>query len=820
MIIANSLGTLVIFLVFAYVHFAIDTRKSTKKFVSCVFSDRFASWRAHRVILPEKLKATRNTSRVISPVNHKWFPTVTILTSNDFCVNWFGLVDNFNKRGSGFVLDGVIEFTLVITQFNPLSGSSYIPTPPSIAKKKAVSNIKNADQFCFQWAILSCLYPPKNNPCRVSNYHQYHTTLNFEDISFPVKVQDIPKFEKINPEISVNVISLDPENKGYCVEYLSPERYRNHHVNLLLLHDANTQHYVWIKNFSRLLGDRTNYNGASFVCNSCLNVFSSQRVLDSHIPNCFLHSPQQLVYPDPQNPEEFKLKFRDHDKEHPLNFYLVCDFESFLTPVDEDCDSDAKTHIIDEHCVSGFCCHRVTDLPQYQTPPTVYSGPDVMSKFYDHIISESETVSEILSHQIPLCPMSTDDFRRHRAATTCENCRKPFTYQNYKVRHHCHVTGQYLFPACNNCNLQLKPKRCQTAVDDKPAYFLPICIHNLKNYDSHFVIKFFQKRYTEKTTNKGHKVTYDDVKVIPLNGERFLQFQIANLKFIDSFQFLSASLEHLVELLLKAGKHNFQHTIKYLGDHDHVFAKGVFPYSYFTDRSKFDETCLPPIESFYNSLNDEPLSIDDYERAKRVWDINKMQTLKDYHDYYLTSDVLLLSDVFEHFRRDILQKHGLDCLYYPTLPSLAWSMALKHTQAELDLISDPEMYLMIENSIRGGISTISNRYSKSNNPLLEDFDPSEPTTYITYLDANNLYGSAQSEPLPVGDFKFLTSDEISNLDLVSIPEDSPTGYIIQCDLDYPPHLHDTHSDYPLAPEHRRKCSAPLRGICGARVGPP
>ena len=78
------------------------------------------------------------------------------------------------------------------------------------------------------------------------------------------------------------------------------------------------------------------------------------------------------------------------------------------------------------------------------------------------------------------------------------------------------------------------------------------------------------------------------------------------------------------------------------------------------------------------------------------------------------------------------------------------------------------MYLMIENSIRGGISTISNRYSKSNNPLLEDFDPSEPTTYITYLDANNLYGSAQSEPLPVGDFKFLTSDEIYNLDLVSI----------------------------------------------------
>lgn len=140
---------------------------------------------------------------------------------------------------------------------------------------------------------------------------------------------------------------------------------------------------MWIKNFSRLLAGRTKdtAGGVSFVCNSCLNVFSSQQVLDSHIPNCLLHSPQQLVDPDPEKPQEFKLKFRDHDKEHPLNFYLVCDFESFLTPVDEDSDPEAKTHVIDEHRVSGFCCHRVTDLLHYQTPPTVYSGPDVMSKF-------------------------------------------------------------------------------------------------------------------------------------------------------------------------------------------------------------------------------------------------------------------------------------------------------------------------------------------------------------------------------------------------------------------------------------------------------
>jgi len=187
-------------------------------------------------------------------------------------------VENFNARRSGFVFETVTDFVLVITQYRPLSGSSYIPTPPSIAKKKAVINVMNHDNRCFEWAILSCLYPLEDNPHRVTKYIQYENTLKFDGIAFPVQPKDIPKFEKQNPSISVNVVSLDPENKGFCIEYLSLERHRLHHVNLLLLSDSETSHYVWIKNFSRLVHDRTKHTGggASFVCNSCLNVFSSQ----------------------------------------------------------------------------------------------------------------------------------------------------------------------------------------------------------------------------------------------------------------------------------------------------------------------------------------------------------------------------------------------------------------------------------------------------------------------------------------------------------------------------------------------------------------
>ena len=269
-----------------------------------------------------------------------------------------------------------------------------------------------------------------------------------------MQTKDIPKFEKQNPTISVNVISPDDNANGFCVEYLSPEIGRQHHVNLLLFSDPDrdTSHYVHIRNFSRLVSSRTKCEGASFVCNSCLNVFSDQRVLDEHIPRCFMHHPQQVVYPDPNKPDECKLPFKDHHKEHPQKFYLVCDFECFLTPPEQDPNPNAKSHIVDEHMVSGFCCHRVTSLPQYQTPPTLYSGSDVMTHFYDHVMSENKTINEIMSEQVPLTPMSDIDCRRHRAAKTCQNCGCFFTRKNYKVYHHDHVTGEYLFPACNNCN--------------------------------------------------------------------------------------------------------------------------------------------------------------------------------------------------------------------------------------------------------------------------------------------------------------------------------------------------------------------------------
>ena len=178
-----------------------------------------------------------------------------------------------------------------------------------------------------------------------------------------------------------------------------------------------------------------------------------------------------------------------------------------------------------------------------------------------------------------------------------------------------------------------------------------------------------------------------------------------------------------------------------------------------------------------------------------------MSTFKEYHDFYMTSDVLLVSDCFEAFRQSVLEAHGLDCLYFPTLPSMTFQMALKMTDVELDLITDADQFFMIESGIRGGLSYVSHRYAEANHPSLPYYLPEEPISDLCYWDANSLYATCMTYSLPVGDFRFLSQAEIDSFDVNSISDDVPIGYVLEVDLVYPQHLHSVHAAYPLCPEH-------------------
>ncbi|XP_031549086.1 uncharacterized protein LOC116286658 [Actinia tenebrosa] len=211
---------------------------------------------------------------------------------------------------------------------------------------------------------------------------------------------------------------------------------------------------------------------------------------------------------------------------------------------------------------------------------------------------------------------------------------------------------------------------------------------------------------------------------------------------------------------------------------------------------RFEEP-LPPKEHFYSTLNESGISDEEYQHAVDVWQKYDCQNMGEYHDIYLRSDVVLLADVFQSFRKMAMEYNQLDPANFYTAPGLSWSALLKKTNAQLDLLTEYDMNRFMENGIRGGVCGPSRRYARANNPLVEH-DPEKPTTYIFYLDANNLYGWAMSQYLPVREFEWVEPREIDYY--LRVKPDSRKGFILEVDLEYPKELHTLHDDYPLAPE--------------------
>ena len=203
---------------------------------------------------------------------------------------------------------------------------------------------------------------------------------------------------------------------------------------------------------------------------------------------------------------------------------------------------------------------------------------------------------------------------------------------------------------------------------------------------------------------------------------------------------------------------------------------------------RFEKTTLPPASSFYSELNMFGVSDQDYEHTGKVWKDFEIANLGEYHDLYLRTDVILLANVFEAFRKVCLDNYGLDPAHFYTTPGLAWKVCVKKTGIILKLLLDPDMLLMFERGIRGRITQSVHRWAQENNPYMgSEYDPSKPTRYLQYLDANNLYGWAMSQPLPTGGFH---SVDIHPDEIGELVNHGDTGYLLEVDVAYPRELHD------------------------------
>ena len=365
--------------------------------------------------------------------------------------------------------------------------------------------------------------------------------------------------------------------------------------------------------------------------------------------------------------------------------------------------------------------------------------------------------------------------------TKCHICFKPFKEDNRK--------GIYRGAAHSRCNLQYKI----------PSY-ISVVFHNLAGYDAHMFIKELAKHGSKmgviaKNTEDyiSFLVNVEVDKYIDKNGEE--KPKEITLRFIDSIRFMNSSLDSLVNNLARGGGEFFG--FKNYSDHQHglLIRKGIYPYEYMDNWDRFEETALPPASSFYSKLNMSGVSDQDYEHACKVWRDFEIKNLGEYHHLYLRINVILLANVFETFRKVCLDNYGLDLAHFYTAPGLARKACLKKTGIRLDLLLDPDMLLMVERGIRGGITQSVHRWAAANNPYMgSEYKPSDPTRYLQYLDANNLYGWAMSQSLPTGGFKWV---DIHPDEIVELVNRSNHRYLLEVDVAYPKELHDYHNDLPF-----------------------
>ena len=691
----------------------------------------------------------------------------------------------FQRDGSNWTFKSIICLEIHTVAYEPLKGNSYIPLPPKLAQKKAIINMKNEDDKCFTWSVLRALKPRERDNERIDkDLKKKEDSLNMTGIAYPVQLNALDKFERQNPTISINVFGHE-ESVLYPLRVSKCEG--REVVNILLISDEEKRHYCLIKSMSRLLSSQSSTDEHTLhYCPRCINHFTTQEKLATHKEYCSAHEAVTIEMPG----EGTTLSFKNYNRSMRVPFIVYADFESFIKPIDT-CEPNPKnsyTKQYQKHTPSSFCYYiKCFDDEVYSQNPVTYTASteneDVAQIFVNMLEENVKSIYKRFDKPKKMI-FGVKEREEFDEATECWICRGELGLD--RVRDHCHLTGIYRGAAHNKCNLQYrKPK------------FIPVVFHNLSGYDSHLFIK-----------NLG--VTEGNINCIPNNEEKYISFskdivvgeytskngKIVDIKqqlrFIDSFKFVASSLDKLVENL---DKHCCVNTGKfYKGKQlSLLMRKGVYPYEYASSCERFDDKQLPPKEVFYSKLSGEGISDDDYKHAHAVWDEFGMKTFKDYHDLYNVSDVLLLADVFENFRDVCMKNYQLDPAWYYTAPGLAWDAALKKTGVELELLSDPDMLLMFEKGIRGGISMISNRHGKANNSYMGDeYDDKRATKYITYLDANNLYGWAMCKPLATHGFKWMDDDELTSW--------KKHTCILEVDLEYSKHLHDLHNDYPLAPE--------------------
>lgn len=629
------------------------------------------------------------------------------------------------ENGSGWSLHEIMGLVVNNNKHQVFNGATHLPLPAFIQSKKAVINVKNEDNQCFKWAVLSALHSVRN-AYRVSSYKAFENELNFKNMTFPVTLDQIDVFEKQNETISIHVYAIEDDydqntkkKKKIVVPIRIASNTRSNHIHLLWYSDVDVfgdcceqeneqdstlcdmvnnmnviSHYCFIKDLAKLVSSQcSNHKSKIWLCDRCLHYFYSEMKLAEHSVACENRNKCKISLPL-RNSMQRWTSFNHFDRQLPIPFIVYADIESLLQTIPST-ESKMPKGAYQKHVANsiGYYLHDLhnPDKSEFET----YSGIDCIGWFVKKLYNISIQVASKIRYVEELVTTASDE-QVFIEATNCHICQKKFDGMDVKVRDHSHLTGVFRGAAHRECNLKYQEAR-----------ILPVVFHNL-NYDSHFLIEKLSSEFKGKLDiipiNSEHYISFtkhvDDTIFDCENSDTFYNKKM-RIRFIDSYRFLPDSLQKLASSLPKDKLLITRKEWKNLTEEkfDLLCQKGVYPYDYMDTADKLNETKLPPKNLFYNQLNDQHITDEEYAHATRVWKAFGMKNLLGYTNIYLKTDILLLADIFENFRMSSINLYGLDPAHYYTTPGLSWDAMLKHTKVRLEMIIDIDMLLFVEKGI-------------------------------------------------------------------------------------------------------------------------
>jgi len=698
-------------------------------------------------------------------------------------------IDKFCTNGSQFTLKSIDKFDLHLYRVNLQRGGAKVNLPPILKGKRCVINI-DSDQ-CFKFAVLSALHHRDINMSnRAEEYTQWENEYQFPP--FPmVSAANVQQFGKaVNLAIYTHVWN-EKQQIAECT-FRPPVQISSKYPRIHLLLYA--QHWMAVTDLSRLYSTGTR---PIHMCDLCLAKFSNYNRFVQHLPCKPAKYTQNEIMPKCPI-----LKFSEHNKCVALADVVYADLEAILQNV-QGGGGGNMSNILQEHvpcCVGAYYVSKVE-----QSTYSEFTGKECMQLFVQYLDALCHRLWERNKTSTRKPADKTDEeMMHHHAAKQCIWCKETFDScdnKKKKVFDHDHLTGKYVGAACYTCNFKRKQDRNTLAV----------VFHNFKGYDSHALC-----------LQGLSKLPHWELRPIALNPEKYLAL-FANLRidkskgraasfrirFIDSLQLMPSSLATLVGNLVGANKDysKLQHSSRMLETYTNlepndICAKGIFPYSYVSSWEKLKEERLPPLQDFYDVLEEDiTVTEEEYRRAQKMFIAFGCCNIYDYQLRYLELDCRLLADVFEQFRHVIMNEDKFDPIHFLTISQLSYSSALKSANTSIGLITEEEMYRDVERCKRGGYAFVNKHYCKASNPYVNPgAEHTKQDIYLGNVDANNLYGNALRYPLPVGEFQYLTEDEFTSINWKTVDTNGQYGYFVVCDLLYPIDIHSSTCDLPLAPE--------------------